>query len=150
MGCGPSSSENQNAIEQPFIDIQLLARPRVVAEVQKESNFFSMDAYAMRETEEKSIVHGDIVDHSATSVSAAPEIEQIRQQKFVECFSHIDANTFQTIPMLSMSHNTNMGLVTDETRSPDEYFRFLEQVTPVLTYLTEMQIKTDHQIVIDI
>lgn len=150
MGCGPSNSENQNAIEQPFIDLQLLARPRVVSEVQKDTNYFSMDAYAMRKTEEKSIFHGDIVTHSTTSVITAPAIEQSRQQKFVECFSQIDADTFQTIPILSMPHNTGIHFHSDDAHSSDEYFRFLDRVTPVLTHLTDMRIKSDRPIVIDI
>ncbi|OHT15754.1 hypothetical protein TRFO_42313 [Tritrichomonas foetus] len=154
MGCGHSNSENRQALHQQFIDIELLNKPRTLTESNGYSTNFNTNNNFNNSSRESSAsaskasqfspFQTQLIEHTTLSVLAAPELESSRQQKFTECFSHIDASTFQNLPIMSMSHVGAQSLDMNVLPSQqlEDYFRFLDQViTTVVKPLDQMKIE---------
>jgi hypothetical protein len=62
------------------------------------------------------------------SVKSPPEIESMRQQRFSECFGHIDANTFQSIPLMAMPRLYPSRFEPQMTQEIGDYCNFMEKV----------------------
>lgn len=159
MGCCSSRELGTDlySLDPTFVDIPLLNRPRrgSVASEASGSRYFSMEHYTNSATEvpRRPSYEAAMVEHSTLSVSAAPELETSRQRKFNECFSHIEANTFQSIPIMSVqSHLSipnpgNSALMV--TNAFDDYSRFMDQViTTVLDPLDNMKVTKERDLVV--
>lgn len=117
-----------------FIDIPLVSNPspRVEADVSP-----SFPAIVQRQDYPPSStclspVQTRMIEHTNLSVVTAPEMEPSRQQRFHEHFSHIDANTFQTLPLLSMPHIQIAPGDAPPCHEIDDYCRFIDQVLTTL------------------
>jgi hypothetical protein len=90
------------------VDIDLLIRPKAPAERDDSvPEFRNMDAsfsssFARSPSSQATTPPTTMIEHRAGQQATPPEVEQSRHEKFTNCFSQIDANTFQTIPCLSM------------------------------------------------
>jgi hypothetical protein len=147
MGCDSSSAENAQSIEQhQFVDIPLLSKPKPTLEREQQSsrNFFgSSQCLEPRRVQQPSLLQTSLVDHMHTSVNKAPDAEQSRQQKFMESFVHIEARTFQTIPMMSMPHLQPSRFDRNPVHRIEDYCRFMDQVlASIASPLGEMEVPT--------
>ncbi|KAH0794100.1 hypothetical protein GPJ56_001978 [Histomonas meleagridis] len=156
MGCCNSKQEVYS-VQEDFIDIPLLNKPkqRSVPADNSNSNYFSIEQYTNSTPyRRRSSYDGGIIEQTQLSLSAAPDIELSRQQKFTECFSHIDVSTFQNIPIMSAQSHLSVPNVGDQVYSSfdfDDYSRFLDQVlNKIATPLVEMKVVTDKNISISI
>ena len=155
MGCLSSHPENASAIEGTIIDIPLLNKPRVNhTELNDSGRCFSLSQYTTDHSSasrRRPSYEGTIIEHSTFSVVNAPEIEQSRQQKFNECFSQIEANTFQNIPIMSVQSHLSVPNIDSQIMSHDfeDYNRFMNQVIDTLLVpLTNMQVSNDESLVV--
>jgi hypothetical protein len=148
MGCGPSRRENKEVIDMGFIDIPLISNPNPRVEVEPSPpSFLNIDVHRElgRSTVASSQSSAQMIEHTDLSVHAAPDIEPSRQQSFAEHFSHIDANTFQTMPLLSMPHLQMGSFDSQPSHAIDDYCRFIDQVlTTLIVPLTTLEI-VDHR-----
>lgn len=145
------------SLDPTFVDIPLLNRPRRGSVVSDAANsrYFTMQHYTTGEMEisRRPSYDGAIIEHSTASIVTAPDIENSRQQKFNECFSHIEANTFQSIPIMSVQSHLSIpnpghsSLIGSDMF--DDYARFMDQVvTTVLVPLDEMKVTNKTELVV--
>jgi hypothetical protein len=134
MGCGRSTPENQEALAMGFIDISLVSNPnpRVEPEFSPAFQFSEHRRDFTPSSSSLSPIQTRMIEHTSLSVVTAPEMEPSRQQKFSEQFSHIDANTFQTLPILSMTHIQMVPGDAQPCHEIDDYCRFIDQVLTTL------------------
>jgi actin-related protein len=142
MGCNSSSRPNREVIDMAFIDIPLISNPNPRVESDVTPGFLPLDQRRdYGPSSSLSPVQTRMIDHTNLSVVTAPEMEPSRQQKFSEHFSHIDANTFQTLPLLSMPHIQMAPGDPQACHQIDDYCRFIEQVlTTLVVPLEALQI----------
>lgn len=93
---------------------------------------------------------GNIIEHSTLSVVATPEVEESRKQTFKECFSHIDVNTFQNVPFMSVQSHLSAPQYDSlqqsqfQTHKFEEYSQFLDRViNSILVPLQEMKVQDE-------
>ena len=155
MGCC-SSKQEVYSVQEDFIDIPLLNKPkqRNTTTDNSNNNYFSIEQYTNSTYRRRSSYDGGIIEQAQLSLSVAPDNELSRQQKFTECFSHIDVSTFQNIPIMSAQSHLSIPNVGDQAYSSfdfDDYSRFLDQVlNKIVTPLVEMKVITDKEIAISI
>ena len=115
MGCCYSSKQEDIKLQEDFIDIPLLNKPKQSGPTTDNSNnnYFSIEHYTNSKYHKRSSYDGGIIEQTQLSLSVAPDIELSRQQKFNECFSHIDVSTFQTIPIMSTQSHFSVPNVGD-------------------------------------
>lgn len=155
MGCCRSHPENASAIDGTIIDIPLLNKPRVShSDLNDSGRCFSLSHYT---TDHSSVsrrrpsYEGIIIEHNTRSVVNAPEMEQSRQQKFNECFSQIEANTFQNIPIMSVQSHLSVPNIDSQIMNHDfeDYNRFMNQVVDTLLVpLMNMKITSEESLVV--
>ena len=158
MGCCESRDETMSSLDTSFIDIPLLNKPKVRRQLNENNNnnYFSIDNYTTSQIvpQRRPSYKGGIFDQTQLSVAEAPEIELSRQQKFNECFSHIEVNTFQNIPIASVQSHLSIPRVENQiysTHEFDDYARFMEQVLNTLTVpLTQMNVEYQNDITIEV
>ena len=158
MGCCESRDETMSSLDTSFIDIPLLNKPKVRRQLNENNNnnYFSIDNYTTSQIvpQRRPSYEGGIFDQTQLSVAEAPEIELSRQQKFNECFSHIEVNTFQNIPIASVQSHLSIPRVENQiysTHEFDDYARFMEQVLNTLTVLlTQMNVEYQNDITIEV
>lgn len=155
MGCCFSKTEALSNIDPTFIDIPLLNKPKQTTTSEPQSfTYFTIDNYTNDQPPKnrRPSYEGDIIEHSTLSVLAAPDIEVSRQQRFNECFSHIEANTFQNIPIMSVQSHLSVPQLDAQQMTPhdyEDYSRFIDQVISTLcTPLANMEIISDRKLVI--
>jgi hypothetical protein len=154
MGCGPSAQENREVLDLGFIDIPLISNPspRVESEASAPS-FLNLDSRREigRLPTSSSQVPTQMIEHTNLSVITAPDIEPSRQQKFSEHFSHIDANTFQTLPLLSMPHLQMGPFDSPASHDIDDYCRFIDQVlTTLIVPLATLEILDQRPLAVEL
>ena len=158
MGCCSSKQEARSILQEDFIDIPLLNKPkqqRKTTTDNSNNSYFSIEQYPTNPTiRRRSSYDGGIIEQTQLSLSVAPDIELSRQQKFTECFSQIDVSTFQNLPIMSVQSHLSIPNVGDQAYSSfdfDDYSRFLDQVlNKIITPLEEMNVTTDKNITISI
>jgi hypothetical protein len=108
MGCDASNPENRQAIDQgQSVDIDLLIRPKSRADSEETvPEYRRMDSLSpvlpRSPLAPTTTTPTKMIDHHTTQSITAPDVEQIRHDRFAERFSQIDATTFHTIPRFSM------------------------------------------------
>ena len=142
MGCCISRPNQKQTVDPSFIDIPLL-KPQ-----QSTGDFGAISYYTMEEPKRKSSYEGDIIEHTALSIIAAPDIEQARKQTFNECFSHIEVNTFQNIPLMSVQSHLSLPQIdalAQQSQHPfEDYTRFLDQVlSTIVKPLENMKVQSN-------
>lgn len=142
MGCCNSGPEQVSAIGPSFIDIPLL-KPAQPTQTTTTTNYYTIDT-----PKRKPSYEGGIIEHSTFSVADAPETEPQMKQNFNECFSHIEVNTFQNMPIMSIQSHLSLpqfdAVQQNSSHSFDEYMRYYNQVvTPILTPLKNMKIQDE-------
>jgi hypothetical protein len=152
MGCDSSGAENAQSVEQhQFVDIPLLSKPKTRVERQQHSvqSFFGADQSSLdRPKPQSSSCQANPIEHVNLSVSKPPEIEVRRQQKFSENFARIDANTFQTMPLMSMPRMYSSRFEPQLAQEIDDYCKFMDQVLQSIAVpLTHLEIVPKMQLV---
>ena len=153
MGCCGSKSDNDAIADTNFVDIPLINKPRqsaVLGNDSGNSRYFSIERYTNPTMTRRPSYDGSLIEHSSFSV-AAPEIELSRQQKFSECFSQIEANTFQNIPIMSVQSHLSVPNIESQMMSHnfEDYNRFMTQVVDTLLLpLSNMKITQEESFVI--
>jgi hypothetical protein len=134
MGCGKSAAQNQEALAMGFIDIPLVSNPSPRVEADMQPAFLGLDQRRDFTPSSSSLspIQTHMIEHTNLSVVSAPEMEPFRQQRFCEHFSHIDANTFQTLPLLSVPHIQMVPGDAQPSHEIDDYCRFIDQVLTTL------------------
>ncbi|KAK8894431.1 hypothetical protein M9Y10_022865 [Tritrichomonas musculus] len=144
MGCCSSGVEKQKGINESYIEIPLLQTSRTTENTNK-TPYYTMDDIPRKPSYE-----GNIIEHSTLSVVATPEVEESRKQTFKECFSHIDVNTFQNVPFMSVQSHLSAPQYDSlqqsqfQTHKFEEYSQFLDRViNSILVPLQEMKVQDE-------
>ena len=158
MGCCMSYHETTSGIGQTYIDIPLLSKPRKTFQSDQDSAYFSLTSYDMytpdrTDFKRKNSVEADMIDHTKYEATLSPDLETTKQQEFSECFSHIEASTFQNIPMFSVQSHRSYVNFDDQifTSDYDDYSNFMDQVLGnLITPLYEMKINDNRNLSISV
>lgn len=145
MGCIFSCCQKQTGINSSsYIEIPLLQTVRTP------ENNNPTQYYTMEVPQKKPSYEGNIIEHSTLSVITAPEDEETRKQTFKECFSHIDVNTFQNVPFMSVQSHLSVpqfdSLQQSQLQSHkfEEYSQFLDRIlSSILVPLHDMKVHDD-------
>lgn len=147
MGCLFSCLKQEPGINNSsYIEIPLLQTVRAPEDTNPTQYYTSMEP-----PQKKPSYEGNIIEHSALSViTEPPEVEKSRKQTFKECFSHIDVNTFQNVPFMSVQSHLSVpqfdALQQSQLQSHkfEEYSQFLDRImSSILVPLQNMNVKYD-------
>jgi hypothetical protein len=130
MGCGPSNPENAQALEAiPDISLRSFApRPSDSADLPLMTSFgFSDSPNLSKPRPPPSTFPVEMIDHTTVPSAPPPDAEQ-RQHRFVEHFSLLGADTFQSVRMLSFSRVAVPDLTIQASHDIEGHCRFMDQV----------------------
>jgi hypothetical protein len=157
MGCDASNPENRQAADQgQFIDIDLLIRPKPRTEPSEPiPEYRAIDALSAdlpRSSSSPSPAPPkEMIDHCASQSLTSAAVEHTRHERFAECFSLIDATTFQTIPRLSMPWVQPGQPDGEISHEIDGYCRFIDGLLgPLLTPLADLRVRDGRHLAVAI
>lgn len=154
MGCLFSFCNKQQAgiNSSSYIEIPLLQTAKTPDTANPTQYYTSMEPPQKKPTYE-----GNIIEHSKFQVKTNRVEEESRKQTFKECFSHIDVNTFQNVPFMSVQSHLSVPQFDSYQQSLqshkfEEYSQFLDRIVPsILGPLHNMKVQdeTDLTLLLD-